>query len=112
MCRKSVKLKQYCNESLLGKLYVCIAADVLKLLIYTSDYEHSELWNTPTDKALAAGRHTSTALQLCIFLQTMESLGGNMGFPYKMKPTATQAGPMALVPALKMTLFDVSKTHR
>lgn len=43
-------------------------SDVLKLLIYTSDYKHSELLNTPTDKALAEGRHTLAALQLCIFL--------------------------------------------
>lgn len=35
-----------------------------------------------------------------------------MGFPYKMKPTVMQASPTALVAALKMTLSDVSKTHR
>lgn len=78
LCCHSIKLKQYRNESLLGKWHVCIAAYVLEatnLLLWLQTSR--SLFNTPPDthKHYAEWTHLGYTLGRFFLVSTMNSLG-------------------------------------
>lgn len=74
LCCDSIKLRQYCNESLLGKWYVSKAAYILQgtnLLLWLQTSR--ALWNTPPDTQYRGGSGHTLAAHCDVY--TMDSLG-------------------------------------